>query len=336
MRKYSKIAVVLVVLGLISVSCSEKEVFRVDISKSFKAEVQRSMALKTVIKISAPDKNGEMQENEIITENNLNIVAESSEELKDSSKPGVYNSKEKLVSAVFFISQEQKGESGKSVKMEYRNGEIKILEKNVPEKMPMKRPTFEESSRHALKTMVDSSGMVAEIKIGDRGEILDMSGDGATEKGFKESMQNYSGAKGIVFPEKAVKVGDTWVEKKKVSDVAGFQIDGDPIDLELKFSREKDETINGKKLAVFKVDYHLDRKGVKGKYGGFPVTVNLKDIKDVKIYFDRKRKTFVKTVTDSKILLLSDPDAVTKPQQQFKIDINVENTIHSEITEKVK
>ena len=334
MKIYSKVAVLFIVSSVIIAGCGG-EVFRIDLTKSSEVEVKRSMVMKTLIKISTSDENGEIKENTVRTENKLDIVTESAETLKDPSKPGVFQSTETLQSVVYSIAQKQKDQVEKFVAMEYKDGKIKVLDKRIPEEEPGNQPGFEEMSRQALRTMAASSDMAAEITISDRGEILNVASDEATKKGMAESMETFAGSKGIVFPEKAVKVGDIWIEKKKVSDFAGFVVMGDPIDLELKFSREKDETLNGRKVAVFLVDYRIEKKGVKGSYGGFPITANIKDLKKIRIYFDKERKVFVKNITDSKILILSDPDGGTDSERQLKVDINVENSVHSVTTEKV-
>ena len=332
LRNSLKISIVFSFIWIVA-GCSG-EVFRIDLTRSSKAEVKRSMVMKTLVKVTMPDENGEMKENVIRTENKLDIETESSEQLKDPSKPGVFQSTETLQSVVYSISQKQKDQLEKSVVMEYRDGNVKVLDKKIPEEETGNQPGFEELSRQALMAMVESSDMAADITVSDRGEIIDVASDGATEKGVAESMETFSGANGIVFPERAIKVGDTWVEKKKVSDFAGFMVTGDPIDFELKFSREEDETLNGKKVAVFSVDYQIEKKGVKGSYGGFPITADIKDLKKIRIYFDKERKTFVKNITDSKILILSDSAGNPSPERQLKIDVNVENTVHSVTTEK--
>ncbi len=332
MRNSLKISVVFSFIWIVA-GCGG-DVFRLDLTRSSESEIKRSMAMKTLIKISMPYENGKMQENEIKTQNKLDIVIDSSEKLKDPAKPGVFQSTETLRSAVFTISQQQKDQAEKSITMEYKEGKIKVFNKKIPEEEPENKPGFEESSKQAFGTMVKSSGMNAEITVSDRGEILKISSDEGTEKGMAESMENFSGSKGIIFPEKSVKVGDTWLEKKEVSEVAGFKVKGDPIAFELKFAREKDETLNGRKVAVFSIDYHLEKEDVKGSYGGFPITADVRDQKKIKIYFDKERKVIIKNVTDTKILILSDPSEDVYSDKKLKIDVNVENTVHSVTTEK--
>ena len=254
MRNYLKIFTLFCLVSFVFAGCKD-DVFRIDLTKSSKAEVKRSMEMNTSITISMPDKDGEMKENTVKTENKLDIVAESVEKLKDPSTPGVFISSEKLTSSVYTITQKHKGKAEKSVKMEYNDGNIKVLEKNIPEKEPEGQPSFVDVSKQTFQRMAPSSNVEAEITISDRGDVLNVSADMATEMGLAQVMQTYSGANGIIFPEKAVKVGDKWTEKKNATSFAGFKVTGNPIDFEINFIREKDESLNGKNVAVFFVEY---------------------------------------------------------------------------------
>ena len=52
-------------------------------------------------------------------------------------------------------------------------------------------------------------------------------------------------------------------------------------------------------------------------------------------YFDKIRKTFVKTVTDSSMAVNFTKDAKQQALQESGVVIEIENKVHSETTEKV-
>ena len=90
----------------------------------------------------------------------------------------------------------------------------------------------------------------------------------------------------------------------------------------------------GRMLQYFLLNISIDKKGIDGFYGGFPATVDIKDSKKIRIYFDNKRKTFVKRIMDSETLIMSGPPKSIDPQRPMKIAVNVENKFHSVTIEK--
>lgn len=334
MKNFLRVFIFFFIVNILMTGCKD-DVFRIDITRpSSITDVKRSIEMKTSMTFFMPDAQGEIKENKVNTVNKFDFRGESVDKLKDPATPGIYISTEQLKSASYSIAQKRNEEKEKSVTMEYKDGKISVLKKSVPEGEPDGPYGFVNASKQTFETLVGSSNMKAEVTINDRGDILNVSADMSTQMGIAQTMQTYSGANGIIFPEKAVKVGDTWVEKKTAISFSGFKVTGNPVEFEIKFKREKDEKFKGKDVAVFLVDYQIDKKGVDGFYGGFPATVDLKDSKKIKIYFDNKRKTFVKNIMDSETLIVSGTPKNIDPQRPVKISVNVENKSHSERIEK--
>jgi len=332
MRIRSVITVVTTVLTLFLVGCKDDDVFRMDLTKSLKAEVKRNMEMTATLKMNVAVDANEMKLTTIKSSNSLSIVADSVEKIKDKKSPGVFSSSETLRSAEFKITQKQT-DSELSASLKLENGEVKILGE-AKEKKSDGQNAFEEAAKKTLEKMATSSGVETEVTVDARGKITNISSS-APSSGSAEPFHLDSGFKDIIFPEKAVKVGDTWSEKKDMTSLGGFRINDSPIEYKIKYSREKDEVLNGKKVAVFKSSNLVDKKGVKGIFAGYNVKVNLKSSKEVVLYFDKSRKIFVKSVLDLKNELVTFSDAKKEDERPANLMIDIKNNVHSISTEKV-
>lgn len=328
MRVYSKIAVIFVVFSLLFLSCGE-EVFRFDTSRSKKAVVERTMDMKVNVTINMPVSETEMGNATIETVNSLQSSSETQLNLKDPKNPGVFVTSEKIISAKYHISQQRDDDDKSFITMNYENGKIEVLDKEGDSE-----GKFEASAKQSMSSMVAQSNLDALMEIDQHGKIVGIVADDAVKNGIEISLQRTSGMFGVIFPKKGVKVGESWIDKKEVTDIEGLDLSSNPIELIITTVREKDETLNGKKVAVFKSSYSLKKQNVSGTFGGYPVTVDIDDSGTVVNYFDKTLKTFVETVVDSSASVNSVKDAKQQASAESGVVIEIENKTHSVTTEK--
>jgi hypothetical protein len=314
MKKYSNIAVILVVFSLFSVSCAKKEVFRLDVSKSRKATVLREMNVKVAVTVSVPVSETEMKVSTVETVNKLETTAETLLDLQNPEKPGLFESSEKIVSANFHVSQKQDDDE-KSITMSYDDGKIAVVDKKGD---PEGR--FEASARQSLSAMIKQSEIKALMDIDSKGEIKNIVAPASLKKSLELNFEKSSGIFGVTFPEKAVKVGDSWIAKRTIKDVEGIDISKNPIELVIKSKREKDEKVNEKEFAVFKSSYSIDKKNISGIFGGFPVTVDIEDAGVTINHFDKQKKVFVHTIANTKTKVTSSQSSKSE-DSSLKLDI---------------
>lgn len=329
MRRYTKVVVVLVVFCLICASCSKKEVFRIDVSKTRKTVVERQMDMNVSVTVNMPVGETEMGSAKIVTVNKLKSIAENLLDLKDSQKPGFFESSEKILSADYHISQRRDESDEMSITMSHQNGKITVVDKKDDE-----QGRFEASARQAMSAMVRQSDLNALMEVGSQGEIKNIIAGDSVKKGLELSFQKTAGIFGVVFPEKAVRVGDSWQEKRMMSDIEGVDISKNPIELTITSKREEDEKLNGKDMAVFTGSYKIEKNAVPGIFGGFPTTVDISDSGTFKNYYSRKTKTFVKTVVDTRVRIVSSKEK-NNEKSDSSVIIDIENNTASVTTEKV-
>lgn len=329
MRNYSKIILVLVVLGLFFVSCTKKEVFRFDVSKTRKAIVKRDVIMNVSVTVNIPVAETEMSQAKVETVNKLRSNAETILEIKDPEKPGIFESSEKITSAKYHISQRRDEGDVLSITMSYKNGKVSVVDKKDDD-----QGRFEASARQAFTAMVKESDKEALINIGERGEIRNIVADASLKKSLELNFEKSSGFFGVTFPKFAVKEGDLWQEKKILADIEGVDVSKNPVEFVISSLRLKDSKLNGQDVAVFQSSYLIDKKEVSGVFGGFPTVVDIKNSGTTKNYYNKATKTFVKTVVDTSVMIVSSEDKKDE-KGGSSVEIDIRNSSHSVTIEKV-
>ena len=317
------------------------DVFEFDISKSVSADTKRIIEMKSDVKMEIPEKEDKTVVHQMTSKMKYEASLVTRNEIKDPEKPGEFSYSEQIKEAFFSIAQNRNQKGENSIDVIFKGGELAVENKKETvkpeaEQPEAEQPDIETVGKDTMTRMLKTSEDTAVIKVDNLGNASEIEADIAVKTRISQAMQMTSGAFGIVFEkDKKIKPGDSWVDKKIVSYVGGFQVLGNPIEIDIHFKRENDSKYGGKKVAVFTSNYAFEQKGVDGVFGGLPVHANVSGEITTTFLFDLKKGFFVKTETSLRTNIKSVPGQTPEEfkSSPIKVEIDIENKYHSISTE---
>ena len=176
-----------------------------------------------------------------------------------------------------------------------------------------------------LQRQIQPLSLQGEVVLDRRGLAREFHGAPAFVEFWTEAMASQTGFWGIVFPEHAVAVGDTWQEQLTLKKMGQIRLEGGALQCAVTFARQPDVVGAGGQLATFALSAPFSRQGLNGvlEQMGQGVPVHL-------ARFDRRARGTAHfdsargRLTDS--TLTADADATMRldgPDQSVTMDVKL-------------
>lgn len=125
--------------------------------------------------------------------------------------------------------------------------------------------------------LLTKSGMA---DLDTRGNVKQFRGDPDFVRFWNEMLENQTGLFGVIFPVKAVAVGDSWMEAVTVRKMGEMRLEGEGIRVDAVFTRQPDETVQDRRLAVFRCSAPLKHREIAGSmaWAGRKISVKLLEL----------------------------------------------------------
>lgn len=155
-----------------------------------------------------------------------------------------------------------------------------------------------EASAQEIKKEIFALFLSGRVDIDASGRIKKFDGDLSFVEFWTEATAAQLGLLGIVFPEKPIPAGSSWQESLCLKKMNAVKFDGDGLVSLLTFTRQPDEEIQGRSLAVFSLSAPLSKSGVFGtmEQNGPATKFNITKLDRNgigKFYFDQVKGTLV-------------------------------------------
>lgn len=113
-----------------------------------------------------------------------------------------------------------------------------------------------------------------------RGNVKQFRGDPDFVRFWNEMLESQMGLFGVIFPDRAVAVGDSWMEAVTVRKMGEIRLEGEGMRVEAVFTRMPDESAQGRRLAVFRVSAPLKHRDIAGSMAraGRKISVKLLEL----------------------------------------------------------
>lgn len=113
-----------------------------------------------------------------------------------------------------------------------------------------------------------------------QGNVKQFRGDPDFVRFWNEMLEHQMGLFGVIFPNRAVAVGDSWKEAVTVRKMGEIRLEGEGMRVEAVFTRMPDETAQGRRLAGFRVSAPLKHRGIAGSMSraGRKISVKLLEL----------------------------------------------------------
>ncbi len=161
-----------------------------------------------------------------------------------------------------------------------------------------------------IKKELAALHLTGEMDLDSRGRMGEIRGDEAFVKFWTDSMEGQCGFFGIVFPETPITVKKSWTESMTMKKMGQLQLEGRGLRCKVTFTRQPDETVQGKKIKVFSVSAPFSEKDLTATMDQLGQQIRLKMTK-----FDRRATGKVRFDAEHGILV----DSVTKGDVDAKM-----------------
>lgn len=115
-----------------------------------------------------------------------------------------------------------------------------------------------------LKKEMAAAYLSGYIDMDSLGHTVDIRGEPAFVEFWEEASASQVGFWGIVFPATSVGVGDTWTDGLVLEKLGQIRLDGEGMNVQIEFTRRPDETVEGRRVAVFAADSPFRFEGLTG------------------------------------------------------------------------
>ena len=102
--------------------------------------------------------------------------------------------------------------------------------------------------------------LTGQVELDSRGNVRKFSGDPPFVEHWTEASAAQVGFWGVVFPDRAIPVGESWKETLRLKKMGQVKLEGEGMDCTVTFTRQPDRVVRGKQLAVFQVSAPFSHK----------------------------------------------------------------------------
>lgn len=122
-----------------------------------------------------------------------------------------------------------------------------------------------------------------QVDLDPRGNVKQFRGDIPFVEFWADTIESQIGLWGIVFPERAIAVGETWQESLTLKKAGEVKLEGEGVRCTVTFTRQPDVVVQGRSLAVFSLSAPFNYKDLTGSMEqmGQIIRLNIS-------YFDRR------------------------------------------------
>jgi len=103
-----------------------------------------------------------------------------------------------------------------------------------------------------------------QVDLDTRGNIKQFRGDIPFVEFWTDALASQEGFFGIIFPERAIAVGDTWQESLSLKKMGQVKLEGDGLRCTVTFTRQPNVVVQGRSLSVFNLSAPFAHKNLTG------------------------------------------------------------------------
>ena len=168
-----------------------------------------------------------------------------------------------------------------------------------------------------------------EIDIDSKGNVKGLSGDIPFVEFWKEVLDHQTSFFGIVFPDRAIAIGDTWTETLTLKKIGEIELTGKGLRCTVTFTRLPDIRTQEERLAVFSLFAPCSIEGLTGfmEYEGEIIRVHISHLDltaSGTIHFDKDKGVFIDgTMKEIVVANISLQNRVVKMSLSTETTINL-------------
>jgi hypothetical protein len=170
-----------------------------------------------------------------------------------------------------------------------------------------------------------------EIDIDSKGYVKGLRGDSPFVEFWKEVVDQHKSLFSIVFPDRAIAIGDTWTETITRKKLGEIELVGKELRCTVTFTRLPDITTQRKRLAVFSLSASCSAEGLTGlmEHEGEIIRVHISHLDlttSGTIHFDKDKGILIdETMKEIAVMNISMQNQVTKMSLSTESTINLIN-----------
>jgi hypothetical protein len=103
-----------------------------------------------------------------------------------------------------------------------------------------------------------------QVDMDSRGNIKQFRGDLPFVEFWTDAVASQVGFFGVVFPERAIAIGDNWQETLSLKKMGQIKLEGEGLRCNVTFTRQPDAVVQGKRMAAFNLSAPFSHKDLTG------------------------------------------------------------------------